>query len=104
MSAGAGICVEVVYALPEEQMVSSVSLPEGSRVADAIHASGILASHPEIDLTTASVGVFGRLARLDTTLRDRDRVEVYRPLVADAKEARRRRAREGKRGGRSARP
>lgn len=88
--------VEVAYAPPGEQIVLCVRLSEGARVSDAIQASGILACHPQIDLATASVGIFGRLVRLDTPLRDRDRVEIYRPLVMDAKEGRRRRARERK--------
>jgi uncharacterized protein len=90
------IGVEVAYARPGEQIVLNVRVREGARIAEAIRASGILASHPEIDLTTASVGVFGRLAQFDTPLRDRDRVEIYRPLVADAKEVRRQRATERK--------
>ena len=91
-----GVCmrVEVAYAPPGEQIVVCVQVNQGARVADAVRASGILAHHPEIDLTSASVGVFGLPAQLDTLLRDRDRVEIYRPLVADAREARRRRARE----------
>lgn len=92
----ASLYVEVAYAPPGEQMVLRVRLSEGARVFDAIQASGILERHPEIDLTRNRIGVFGRLVRLDTLLRDRDRVEIYRPLVADSKEARRRRARERK--------
>jgi putative ubiquitin-RnfH superfamily antitoxin RatB of RatAB toxin-antitoxin module len=87
------IHVEVAYAPFGRQLVLGVRLEQGARVADAIGASGVLARHPEIDLKTASVGVFGRLAQLDTPLRDRDRVEIYRPIVADAREARRERAR-----------
>jgi putative ubiquitin-RnfH superfamily antitoxin RatB of RatAB toxin-antitoxin module len=94
MMQGACMRVEVAYAPPGEQIVVCVQLRQGARVADAIRASGILGQHPEVDLTSASVGVFGRPAQLDTLLRDRDRVEIYRPLVADAKEARRQRARE----------
>jgi putative ubiquitin-RnfH superfamily antitoxin RatB of RatAB toxin-antitoxin module len=105
MVQGVCICVDVAYALPRKQIVLSVSLQHGAQVADAIKASGILGTHPEIDLATASVGVFGRLVQLDTALRDQDRVEIYRPLVADAKTARRQRAQERKaaRGGRGAR-
>jgi putative ubiquitin-RnfH superfamily antitoxin RatB of RatAB toxin-antitoxin module len=102
---GAPIRVEVAYALPGEQIVVCVEMSVGARVEDAIRASGILASCPDLDLRTACVGVFGRAVRLETPLRDRDRVEIYRPLVADAKEVRRQRARErmaarGKSGGR----
>ena len=96
MTEGVWLRIDVAYARPGEQIVLSVRVQEGAQVADAIRVSGILASHPEIDLTTARVGVFGRVAQLDTPLRDRDRVEIYRPLVADAKEARRERAKERK--------
>jgi hypothetical protein len=82
--------------LPGEQIVLAVEVEEGANAADAIRASGILTAHPEIVLGAAIVGIFGRLTRLDAPLRDRDRVEIYRPLVADAKEARRRRAGEQK--------
>lgn len=88
--------IEVAYALPGEQVVLSVRVPQGAQVLEAIRVSGVLVSYPEIDLATASVGVFGRLVRLDMALRDRDRVEIYRPLVADAKQVRRQRAKERK--------
>lgn len=90
------IHVEVVYARPERQDVTGVSLPEGSTVAQAIEASGLLAKHPQIDLTKNKVGIYAKLAKLDTPLRDRDRVEIYRPLIADPKEVRKQRAAEGK--------
>lgn len=90
------LSIEVVYALPQRQDLVSLKLPAGSTVAQAIEASGLLAKHPEIDLTKNKVGIYGKLSRLDTVLRDRDRVEIYRPLVADPKEVRRRRALEGK--------
>lgn len=90
------IHVEVVYALPAVQRLRRVKLPAGSTVRDAIERSGLLAECPEIDLATNKVGVFGKLTRLDAALRQRDRVEIYRPLVADPKDVRRRRAAEGK--------
>jgi putative ubiquitin-RnfH superfamily antitoxin RatB of RatAB toxin-antitoxin module len=65
-------------------------------VQQAIEASGLAQKHPEIDLAKNKVGVYGKLAKLDTPLRDRDRVEIYRPLIADPKEVRRKRAEEGK--------
>lgn len=68
-----------------------VTLPAGSCVHDALLASGIALRHPELALAQAAVGVWGALARADQLLRDRDRVEVYRPLQVDPKEARRRR-------------
>jgi putative ubiquitin-RnfH superfamily antitoxin RatB of RatAB toxin-antitoxin module len=88
------IRVEVAYALQTEQVVLRVRLPEGATIAEAIERSGMLRKHPEIDPGKATVGVYGRLARLDTPLRDGDRVEIYRPLKADPKEARRKRVRE----------
>ena len=90
------IYVEVVYARPERQEIASISLPEGSTVEQAIAASGLLAKHPEIDLTKNKLGIYAKLAKPDTALRDRDRVEIYRPLIADPKEVRKQRAAEGK--------
>lgn len=90
------LAVQVTYPLPEKQELVNVRVPSGSTVEDAIRASGVLGQHPEIDLAKSKVGVFGKLSKLDTPLRDRDRVEIYRPLLADPKEVRRRRAEEGK--------
>lgn len=91
------IDVEVSYALPDRQDVLKVRVPAGATVRDAIEASGILEKHPEIDLNGANkVGVFAKLTRLDTVLRERDRVEIYRPLIADPKAVRKKRADEGK--------
>lgn len=92
----APIRVEVVYALPAEQPILQVSLAEGATVEDAIRASGVLDAHPDIDLTKNKVGIFSKLVKLDEKVRDRDRVEIYRPLIADPKEVRRKRAEEGK--------
>lgn len=91
---GGCIHVEVAYAPPGEQIVMCLRLPAGARVEDAVRGSGILDRCPEIDLDGASVGIFGRRVRLETPLSDRDRVEIYRPLVMHAREARRRRIRE----------
>jgi putative ubiquitin-RnfH superfamily antitoxin RatB of RatAB toxin-antitoxin module len=90
------INIEVVYALPGEQMLLRQSVPAGTTVADAIQASGMLDKHPEIDLDKNKLGIFGKLCKADAVLRDKDRVEIYRPLVADPKEVRRKRAEEGK--------
>ena len=90
------IAIEVVYALPEKQEVVAVHLPAGGTVAQAIEASGLLGKHPEIDLAKNKLGIFSKLAKQDTALRDRDRVEIYRPLIADPKEVRKQRAAEGK--------
>ena len=83
------LTVEVVYARPDLQESISVVLPAGSTVREAIERSGIAKLHPEIIPATCHAGVFGRRRSLDTLLRDGDRVEIYRPLVADPKEARR---------------
>jgi uncharacterized protein len=90
------IKVEVLYALPHEQTLLSVEVPPGSTLGDAIKISGILAKHAEIDLATNKVGIFGKLSKPDTVLRERDRIEIYRPLIADPKEIRKKRAEEGK--------
>jgi putative ubiquitin-RnfH superfamily antitoxin RatB of RatAB toxin-antitoxin module len=90
------INVEVVYALPERQEVIRLRLPEGSTIQQAVAASGLLQKHPEIDPAASKLGIFGKLSKADTALRDRDRVEIYRPLIADPKEVRKHRAAEGK--------
>lgn len=90
------ISVEVVYARPDQQVILPVQLPAGATVEEAIRRSGILERFPEIDLGRNKVGIWSRLTKLDTPLRDRDRVEIYRPLIADPKEVRRKRAEEGK--------
>ena len=91
------ITVVLAYAPLGKPMYRDLQLPPGSTVGDAIRACGLLALCPEIDMTRNRVGIFGRLAQLDTPLRDGDRVEIYRPLNADPKEVRRRRAASGKR-------
>ncbi len=90
------INVEVVYALPVQQPLLQVQLAEGATVEDAIRTSGVLDAFPEIDLAKNKIGIFSKLVKLDETVRDKDRVEIYRPLIADPKEVRRKRAEEGK--------
>jgi putative ubiquitin-RnfH superfamily antitoxin RatB of RatAB toxin-antitoxin module len=91
--------VEVVYATAGRQRLIALTVAPGATVAEAIAASGILREFPEIDLRVNRVGVFGQLARLGDVVQADDRVEIYRPLQADPKEARRQRARRaGKRG------
>jgi putative ubiquitin-RnfH superfamily antitoxin RatB of RatAB toxin-antitoxin module len=90
------IDIEVVYALPHEQVLLKLKLPRGATVGEAINASGVVERHPEIDLAKNKLGIFGKLTKADAVLRDRDRVEIYRPLIADPKEIRRKRAEEGK--------
>jgi len=91
-----GIRVEVAYATPERQLILGLDAEAGITAEAAIRASGILKAFPEIDLESAKVGIFGKAANLDTALVDGDRVEIYRPLIADPKEARRKRAAKGK--------
>lgn len=92
----AKINVEVIYALPLRQPLLRVQLVEGATVEDAIRQSGVLDAFPDIDLAKNKVGIFSKLVKLDEKLRDKDRVEIYRPLIADPKEVRRKRAEEGK--------
>jgi putative ubiquitin-RnfH superfamily antitoxin RatB of RatAB toxin-antitoxin module len=90
------IMVEIAYALPQQQVIIPVKITEGTTAEAAIAASGILKKFPEIDLTANRIGIFGKLSKLDAVLRHLDRVEIYRPLIADPKEVRRQRAAEGK--------
>ena len=90
------IDVEVVYALPDEQTLFRQSVPEGATVAEAIKRCGILEKYPDIDLAANKLGIFGKLTSADSVLRDRDRIEIYRPLLADPKEVRRMRAEQGR--------
>jgi putative ubiquitin-RnfH superfamily antitoxin RatB of RatAB toxin-antitoxin module len=84
--------VEVAYATPVRQEIIEVSVRPGTTVEQVIRASGVLERFPEIDLTRQHVGIFGETARLQDAVHDGDRVEIYRPLLADPKEARRTRA------------
>lgn len=87
------IAVEVVYALPEKQYLYSVKVAAGSSVEQAIAASGILSLRPDIDLQGKNkVGIFSRAVKLHDTVEEGDRIEIYRPLIADPKELRRQRA------------
>jgi putative ubiquitin-RnfH superfamily antitoxin RatB of RatAB toxin-antitoxin module len=93
---GDEIKVEIAYALPQEQVVLSLVVVPGTTIQQAIEQSGILKKFPDIDLTRSKLGIFAKLSKPETVLRDRDRVEIYRPLVADPKEVRKKRAEEGK--------
>jgi hypothetical protein len=84
--------LEVVYATPDRQARYSLELEEGVTAREAIERSGVLGAFPEIDLRRNRVGIRGRLVSLGVRLADGDRVEILRPLAADPKEARRRRA------------
>jgi len=89
--------VEVAYARDDVQVILPVEVETNATVQQAIERSGILERFPEIDLSSNKVGIFGRLTKLTETLRARDRVEIYRPLIADPKAVRQQRAAEGKR-------
>ncbi|RZM76417.1 RnfH family protein [Pseudoalteromonas rubra] len=95
------IQVEVVFALPEKATTLSVDVAEGTSVEQVVLQSGILERCPEIDPTNLSLGVWNRTVKLNHVVRAGDRVEVYRPLIADPKEARRRRAEKAKEEGRA---
>ncbi|MCW1875242.1 RnfH family protein [Erwinia sp. INIA-01] len=86
------IAVEVVYALPEKQYLYSVKVPEGSTVEEAIRASGLLDLRSDIDLKENKVGIYSRPVKLHDEVQSGDRIEIYRPLIADPKELRRQRA------------
>lgn len=90
------IRIEVVYALTGKQELVTLMLPSGATVREAIERSGIPQKYPEIDLAKNKLGIFAKLTKPDAVLRDRDRVEIYRPLIADPKEVRKQRAAEGK--------
>lgn len=91
--------VEVCYARADAQTLIALTLPPGATVRDAIVASDIARTHPEIDPATAKIGIFGKLTTLDATLADHDRVEIYRPLIVDPKLARQRRVEKTRRAG-----
>jgi uncharacterized protein len=97
MASGEKIAIEVAYARPDKQLVISLSIPKGFTLEEAIQASGILEQFPEINLEKNKVGIFGKLSSQDRLLRSGDRVEIYRPLIADPKQARRERAAKTKR-------
>ena len=89
------IAVEVAYASEDRQALIEVLVSPGATLRDVVEASGILESFPEIDLDKASVGIFSKPARLGDPVSEHDRVEIYRPLQMDPKEARRQRAKKG---------
>jgi putative ubiquitin-RnfH superfamily antitoxin RatB of RatAB toxin-antitoxin module len=90
------IAVEVVYALKDRQELVPLKLPVGSTAREAIERSGLPERFPEIDWAKNKLGVFAKLVKADAVLRNHDRVEIYRPLIADPKEVRKQRAAEGK--------
>ncbi len=102
MAPAEAVRVSVAYS-PQARVVdeTELSLPAGATLVDAVRASGLLERHPGLDLAQAKFGVWGRVQPLETVLRERDRVEVYRPLQVDPKEARRLRYRKVGQAGRT---
>lgn len=98
MSESALLHVDVVYAKPDTQVVIELKLPLGTTVTEAIRRSGLLERFPEIDLEKHGVGIFGEWVGFNDPLQDGDRVEIYRPLLADPKAVRRERAVKRKKG------
>ena len=90
------IPVEVVYALAERQVILALEVSANATIKDVITQSGLLEQFPEIDLVKNKVGIFGKPGKLTDTLHTGDRVEIYRPLIADPKEVRKQRAAQGK--------
>ncbi|WP_185964511.1 RnfH family protein [Aliikangiella marina] len=86
------IKIELIYALPDEQDLIELDVKDGTTIEQAIIQSGLLERYPQIDLQSNKVGIFSKVAKLDTTLREGDRIEIYRPLIADPKEVRKRKA------------
>jgi putative ubiquitin-RnfH superfamily antitoxin RatB of RatAB toxin-antitoxin module len=86
----ANLRVEVIYALPTGEDAVTLRLPAGATAGEAVRASGLLEKHPGLD--ARKIGIYGKVVDPGATLRDGDRVEIYRPLALDPKEARRRRA------------
>lgn len=96
MESSNNIKVEVAFARPDQQVIIPIEVPAGTTVEAAIATSGIALRFPEINLDVLKVGIFGRLTKLQAPLRPGDRIEIYRPLIADPKQVRRKRAAEGK--------
>ena len=90
--AGSRVRVEVAYARPDEQVLIAIEVESGTTVKQVIERSGIAVRFPEIEKIPAGVGIFGRRTALDAIVQDGDRIEIYRPLIADPKVARRTRA------------
>lgn len=84
--------VQVVYALPDRQMIYSLRVPAGTTIVDAVRASGVLDAFPSIELAAARLGIYGHKVAPDRSVRPGDRIEIYRPLEADPKVVRRERA------------
>jgi putative ubiquitin-RnfH superfamily antitoxin RatB of RatAB toxin-antitoxin module len=86
------IKVELVYGLPQQQTLLSLEVPEGNTVEQVIANSKITDKYTDIDLTVNKVGIWNKTCKLQDAVKDGDRIEIYRPLIADPKEVRKRRA------------
>ena len=95
------IQIEVIYGLPDRQELITLVVSKGSLVEQGIIESGILSVFEDIDLKVNKVGIWNRIAKLTDELKDLDRIEIYRPLIADPKEVRKRRAEKAKEEGRA---
>lgn len=84
--------IQICYARADRQFLLTQSVAAGTTIQQAIQDSDLVRQAPEIDISVWRVGIFGKLKTLDTVLREHDRVEIYRPLIADPKDSRRRRA------------
>lgn len=93
--------IEVVYGTPERQEIIALEVAENTTIEQAIIASGVIEEFPEINLEVNNVGIWNRAAKLQAIVSDLDRIEVYRPLLADPKEVRKRRAEKAKEEGRA---
>lgn len=95
------LSIEVVYGTPERQKILSIHVPHGTTVAEAIELSGMQRYFPEMNVDKNRVGIWNRSCKLTDTVKNNDRIEIYRPLIADPKENRRRRAERAKQEGRA---
>ncbi len=82
--------IGIAYAEPDQQVWIKLEIPQGSTLLEAVHRSGILNRFPQLDLKRQKVGIFGKLVKLDTPLREGDRVEIYRPITVDPTKVKRR--------------
>ncbi|WP_395342869.1 RnfH family protein [Ningiella sp. W23] len=95
------LTIEIAYALPEKQSLMRVAVPDGTTVQKAIEQSGLLSLYQEIDLSVNKVGIWNKVCKVDAVVSEGDRIEIYRPLIADPKEVRKLRAQKAKEEGRA---